>query len=144
MRHILYLIAFLIFNSFFSQGVVGIWETVNEKTGKAESHVKIYEKEGKYYGEIIKILDPKDADNLCTECSGSFKNKKIKGMRIMWGFSKESKTKYENGKILDPNDGDIYSCNLKLENANKLKVRGYIGISLIGRSQYWNRINQKI
>ncbi|MEM7660525.1 MAG: DUF2147 domain-containing protein, partial [Bacteroidota bacterium] len=52
---------------------------------------------------------------------------------------KESATEYEDGKILDPENGTVYGCNVELEETDKLKVRGYVGFSLLGRTQYWLR-----
>jgi uncharacterized protein (DUF2147 family) len=78
-------------------------------------------------------------DDVCIKCRGELKNKPLLGMTIMQGM-KQNGDAYEGGKILDPDNGKTYRCKLKLdETGNKLEVRGFIGISLFGRSQTWVR-----
>ncbi|MEN9656287.1 MAG: hypothetical protein RL311_1258, partial [Bacteroidota bacterium] len=71
---------------------------------------------------------------------GDDKNKPILGLNIIKGLSKDG-AEYNSGEILDPKNGKLYKCALSLESKDKLKVRGYIGFSLIGRTQYWYRVN---
>ncbi|GGB68482.1 hypothetical protein GCM10007424_05640 [Flavobacterium suaedae] len=122
-----------------AQGVVGQWKTIDDETGEAKSIVEIYEKDGKIYGKVVKILNPAKKDAKCTECKGSDKNKPILGMVIIKGLEKDD-DEYTDGKILDPNNGKLYSCTIKLDGKDKLEVRGYIGFSFIGRSQTWTRV----
>ena len=120
----------LLFFTFFvlieikSQSIIGIWETIDDITGKAKSHVEIYEKSGKIYGKVIKLL-PGASVTTCNNCPGE-KNGKYKDY---WSY----------GQVVDPKNGKIYSGNIWLEGDN-LKLRGYIGISLIGRSQIWHKV----
>ncbi|PWA06186.1 DUF2147 domain-containing protein [Flavobacterium psychrotolerans] len=118
------------------QGVIGKWKTIDDETGQAKSVVEIYEKSGKIYGKVIEILDVKHKNSVCSNCSGDDKNKPILGMTIIKGLSKDG-NQYNSGKILDPKNGKLYKCFITLEGSGKLKVRGYIGISLFGRTQYW-------
>jgi len=83
-------------------------------------------------------MDKTKKDRQCTECEGSDKDKPILGMVIINGLEKDGDT-WEDGTILDPESGKVYKCYITLENKNKLKVRGYIGFSLLGRTQYWSR-----
>ncbi|MDO8316524.1 MAG: DUF2147 domain-containing protein [Flavobacterium sp.] len=122
-----------------SQTVIGKWKTIDDETGKAKSIVEIYEKSGKIYGKVIDILEEENKKRVCTNCSGNDKNKPILGMTVIKGLSKEG-SQYTNGKILDPKNGKLYKCYITLETKDKLKVRGYIGISLLGRTQYWYRV----
>lgn len=122
-----------------AQDVFGKWKTIDDETGEARSVVEIYQKDGKVYGKVIEILNPDKKDAVCEECTGKNKNKPINGMVILNGLSK-SKDEYSGGTILDPTNGKEYKCYITLENADKLKVRGYIGFSLLGRSQYWHRV----
>lgn len=122
-----------------AQGVIGQWKTIDDETGEAKSIVEIYEKDGKIYGKVIKILNPAKRDAKCTECKGSDKNKPILGMVIIKGLERDD-DEYTDGKILDPNNGKLYSCTIKLDGKDKLEVRGYIGFSFIGRSQTWTRV----
>ncbi len=122
-----------------AQDVTGKWKTVDDKTGEAKSVVEIYKQDGKIFGKIIEIFDPKKQNLNCVECSGSDKNKPIMGLVIIKGLEKDG-DEYNDGTITDPNNGKVYKCYIELENPNKLLVRGYIGFSLLGRTQYWQRV----
>lgn len=127
---------------------VGTWKTVDDENGETKSHVQIEERNGKYYGKIVKLLSKeareksKTPDNptdiLCEKCSGSKKNQPILGMEILWDMQKLS-DKYGNGTILDPKKGSEYSCTMWLESADQLKVRGWWGFFY--RTQTWYRVN---
>lgn len=119
--------------------VIGKWKTIDDETGKAISVVEIYEKNGKIYGKVVDILNPKDKGKTCVNCSGEDKNKPLLGLVVIKGLTKEG-DEYTNGKILDPKHGKLYKCYISCEGPDKLKVRGYIGVSLIGRTQYWHRV----
>ncbi len=123
----------------FSQSVVGKWKTIDDETGKAISVVEIYERGGKIYGKVHDIIDPKDRNKICSNCTGEDKDKPIIGLTVIKGLVKDG-AEYNSGKILDPKYGRLYKCFITLESKDKLKVRGYIGISLFGRTQYWHRI----
>jgi uncharacterized protein (DUF2147 family) len=141
MQKIITLIAVYLYSNFaVSQTVIGKWKTIDDVTGKEKSIVEIYEKSGKIYGKIIEIIDPIHAKDLCVKCTESdSKNKPIVGLIIIKDLKKDGE-EYNSGKILDPKTGKLYKCTLELDGADKLKVRGYIGISLLGRSQLWIRI----
>lgn len=128
----------LIFNA-QSQSVVGKWKTIDDETGKPKSVVEIYEKSGKIYGKIIEIFEEDKRNKVCEECSGEDKNKPVLGMVIIKGLIKDG-NEYNSGEILDPKNGKVYKCFITLEGNNKLKLRGYIGVSLFGRTQYWTRV----
>jgi uncharacterized protein (DUF2147 family) len=127
--------------AFYSQnhGVTGKWKTIDDFTGEAKSIVEIYEKSGKIYGKVIEIFDVNHRNDLCHECSGVDAGKAVMGLTIIKGLSKNGK-EFDSGKILDPKSGKLYKCYIVLEDTDRLKVRGYIGFSLIGRTQYWQRI----
>ncbi len=119
----------------------GLWKTVDDVTGKPRSLIRINDKNGELIATIEKGLLPTDTPNdVCDKCSDERKGKPIIGMVIM-GAMKHKGDYYEGGHILDPNNGKIYRCKLKLdETGKKLEVRGFIGISLFGRSQIWTRV----
>ena len=127
-------------NSIKSQSVVGKWKTIDDATGEAKSIVEVFSKSGKIYAKVVDVLDPEVKYNLCKQCPGDDKNKPILGLNIIKGLSKDG-AEYNSGEILDPKNGKLYKCALSLESKDKLKVRGYIGFSLIGRTQYWYRVN---
>ncbi len=122
-----------------SQSVIGKWKTIDDETGKAVSVVEIYERNGKIYGKVAEIFKAEDRNKTCVNCSGADKNKPILGLVVIKGLEKEG-NEYTNGKILDPKHGKLYKCYISCEGPDKLKVRGYIGVSLIGRTQYWHRM----
>ena len=118
---------------------VGNWVTIDDKTGKSKSVVKITQVGDELRGSIVKLMDPKKQNAVCDECKGINKGKPIKGMIIMWAL-KPAGAGWAGGRILDPSDGKIYKAKMNLiEGGKKLNVRGFIGFSLLGRTQTWNR-----
>jgi uncharacterized protein (DUF2147 family) len=133
---------FLILNvNVYSQSILGTWKTLDDETGKEKSIVEIYEQNGKIYGKIIELLEKENKGRKCINCSGTDKDKPILGLVIIRGLSKDGE-EFNGGKILDPKSGKIYKCSISLESKDKLTVRGYIGISLLGRTQKWIRIKK--
>ncbi|HAS41943.1 MAG TPA: DUF2147 domain-containing protein [Microscillaceae bacterium] len=137
---------FLMSTQAFSQDVVGTWKTIDDETGKARSHVKVWKnKKGVVFGRIVKILDPKKQNAKCDKCpdkrEGIFgqKGEPIMNMVMMSGLTKDD-DQYSGGRIFDPNKGKSYKCYIELKGADKLKVRGYIGSRYLGRTQYWYRV----
>jgi uncharacterized protein (DUF2147 family) len=136
----IFFIAFLfIYSSINAQSVIGKWKTIDDKTGKPRSVVEIYEASGKIYGKIIDIVDPGKRNSKCEKCTGSDYNKPVLGLVIIKGLTKDD-DEFNDGKIIDPESGKAYKCFIKLASKDKLEVRGYIGFSLIGRSQTWIRV----
>jgi uncharacterized protein (DUF2147 family) len=123
-----------------SQSVIGKWKTIDDETGDAKSIVEVYSKSGKIYAKVIEILDLEHKNSVCIKCSGEDKNKSILGLIVIKGLTKDG-SEYNSGEILDPKNGKLYKCALSLESKDKLKIRGYIGFSLLGRTQYWYRVH---
>lgn len=119
---------------------VGTWQTIDDKTGKPKALVQISEVDGALQGKIVKVLQSDQGPNpICDKCSGERKNKPVTGMNIMWGLHKDGH-QWSGGHILDPKNGKTYKCKLHLvDGGRKLKVRGYIGFALLGRTQVWIR-----
>ena len=139
MKLILSIVVFFIFQVSFSQTIFGKWKTVDDETGMESGIVEIYEKAGKVYGRIIEILEKEKKHFKCEMCEGEDKNKPVLGLVIIKGLKKKGDF-YEGGKVTDPKNGKSYHCKMSLEGKDKLIVRGFIGISLFGRSQTWFRI----
>ena len=120
---------------------VGQWHTSDEKTGELKSMVVIFEQQGVMKGRVEKVLR-KDADPAakCDKCSDDRKNQPVVGLEIIRGAKKASgKNVWEDGEILDPENGRTYSLRLTpIENGAKLEVRGSFGP--IGRTQTWVRV----
>ncbi|MGO9945738.1 MAG: DUF2147 domain-containing protein [Steroidobacteraceae bacterium] len=118
---------------------LGLWETIDDKTGKPTAVVEIFEKDQKLFGRIEQILTGADAKSVCVACTDDRKNQPIIGMIIIRSI-KPSGPEYSGGDILDPDSGSVYRCKMHLEkNGSELIVRGYIGLSFFGRSQTWHR-----
>jgi len=118
---------------------VGLWKTIDDETGKARSLVRIGINDGVLTGVVEEILDPGKRDAVCEACEGELKGKPIVGMSIIRDM-RFAQDQYEGGVILDPNNGKTYKCVIWLdEDGQKLNVRGYIGLPLLGRSQVWLR-----
>lgn len=120
---------------------VGLWKTIDDKTGKPRSLIRINETNGEYSATIEKgLLATDTGEAICDKCSDERKNQKLLGMTIVKGLKKNG-PQYDGGEILDPDNGKTYRCKMKLdESGNGLEVRGFVGISLLGRSQIWNRV----
>lgn len=121
-----------------AQSIFGKWHSFDEETNKVESVIEIYQKNGKAYAKIIEITDPIRRDATCLKCRGEKKNKPILGMGILSGLTKDN-DEWNGGTILDPKNGKEYKCYIKLLDNSTLKLRGYIGFSLIGRTALWKR-----
>jgi len=121
----------------------GKWITVDDVSGKAKSIVSIQIENGELHAVIDSLLaDPgRPANPVCKECPGEFQNRPLLGLRFLWGLTKDGE-KWDGGKVLDPDNGKIYRCSVRLdEDGRHLTIRGYIGISLLGRSQTWERLD---
>ncbi len=121
-----------------SQTIFGKWNSKNDDTGKIDSIIEVYEKDGKAFAKIVEVKDPSRQDAVCTECEGENKGKRILGLNILTGLEKDD-DEWSGGNILDPRNGKVYKCYIELEKPNKLKIRGYLGISLFGKTAYWER-----
>ncbi|MDG0022838.1 DUF2147 domain-containing protein [Trinickia sp. Y13] len=124
-----------------SQTPVGVWQTIDDNTHQPKALVQISQGEdGTLSGKVIKGLNPADKPGKrCTACTDERKDQLILGMTIIKNM-KQDGDKWDGGNILDPENGKVYKCNMHLEDGGqKLVVRGYIGFSLIGRSQTWIR-----
>jgi uncharacterized protein (DUF2147 family) len=121
---------------------VGLWKTIDDKTQQPRSLVRIVEATGVLEGRIEQLLNRQpddDPENLCRACKGDRKDRPVIGMKILWGLVKDGDV-WEDGEILDPKNGKTYSCKLRVSaDGSKMEVRGFIGLSLIGRSQTWIR-----
>ncbi len=119
---------------------VGYWRTVPDD-GAAPATIQIWLEAGKLFGKIVGIearpgIDP---NAKCERCEGALKNRPIRDLIIIQGLS-PSGDEWTGGTILDPGNGKSYRCKIQvLQGGAKLKVRGYIGFALLGRTQIWVR-----
>jgi uncharacterized protein (DUF2147 family) len=117
----------------------GRWRTFDDKTpGKPKSIILLYEEKGLLFGRVETLVDP-DAVKICDKCSDERKGQPVTGMVLVRRMKKDG-DEYTGGDILDPKNGSVYRCKMRLvDQGRKLTVRGYLGFSLFGRSQTWIR-----
>ena len=119
------------------QTIIGQWETYDDKTNEKKAVIEVYQTNNLYFAKTVKsFIGEKNA--ICETCKGTKKDTPIIGLVIIENIKKDG-NEFNGGSILDPENGKAYKCYLKLINTNKLKVRGYLGFSLFGRTQYWIR-----
>lgn len=116
----------------------GNWTTMDEATGKKRSVINITVSGGVLNGTIVKVYPQAGDKGTCVNCPGAFKDKKIEGLGFIWGLKDQGDGVWSGGSILDPKSGKIYKAKMTLE-GNKLHVRGYLGVSMLGRTQTWVR-----
>jgi uncharacterized protein (DUF2147 family) len=119
--------------------IMGLWQT-----GSGKGRIQITRYGEKYGGKLVWLREPNDAlghpkrDSLNPDPAK--RNNLRQGMNILLGFSYAGDGEYEDGTIYDPENGKTYKCIIKLDGDNILRVRGYIGFSLIGRTDVWTRV----
>lgn len=133
-----FLLMFGILPLSFAQSAAGTWTTIDDKTGQKRAVVRIDESGNNLSGTIISVYAQKGDTGLCNNCPGAFKDKPVKGLQFLWGLKKQGDNEWSDGQILDPKTGKIYRAKVTLK-GNKLYVRGYIGVSVLGRTQVWVR-----
>lgn len=117
------------------------WQTVDEKTNEKKAIVQLTEKNGQVSGKIIKVLDPTKADKTCTKCSGTLKNQPVQGLNFLTGLKASGDNTWTDGTLVDPESGKVYSGKVTLsDNGQSIKLRGYVGSPVFGRTQTWSRV----
>jgi uncharacterized protein (DUF2147 family) len=119
--------------------ILGVW-----KNGEGTGMIKISKNGDKYQGRIVWLKEPNDPDTGKPKLDKNHPeaenhSRPVLGLTNMWGFEYKGKNVWDGGKIYDPKNGNTYDCTVKMKDANTLEVRGYIGVSLIGRTDVWTR-----
>lgn len=118
--------------------VVGVW-----KNGEGTAMVQIYEKSDKFYGKIVWLKIPNDANNKpktdVNNPNEKLQSRPLKGLENLVGFVYKGDNTWDDGTIYDPKNGNDYSCTMTLTDNNTLEVRGYVGVSVFGRTDVWKR-----
>lgn len=138
-KYFTFLIFLVTVGNLQAQTVFGKWKTFNDDTGKANSIIEIYEKDGEVNGKVVRILHKDHRNRRCKDCEGKLKDQPIEGLELMSGLQK-SGNEYKGGYITDPDTGKEYRCKIWLDknNPDKLMVRGYI--AFLYRTQIWERV----
>lgn len=143
MKHLLSILILAIFSNIgdAQTDITGYWINTDDEDGQEKSVIQIYRtQDGTYEAKVVELL-PAATLKICSACPGDKKDQPILGMVIFWDL-KPYKDYYSYGQIMDPKSGKVYKLNVSRE-GNQLEVRGYIGISAVGRSQYWKKTNWK-
>ena len=121
---------------------VGLWEPL-DSSGRPLGLIQIFEVGGLYYGRIEPSSPSDDRNARCTRCTGNRHDQPIIGLVLMRHL-KPQNGEYVDGDILDPDTGRIYGCSLRLtDGGHQLIMRGFLGISLLGRSEIWRRVERR-
>ncbi len=137
MKYIVTFFVIIISLSIQGQTIIGHWETFDDNTKEKKAVIEIYKTNNRYFAKIVNSFTG-NKNATCNACKGDKKGKPILGLVIIENLKKDE-DEFSGGSILDPENGQTYKCSLELIGSNKLKVRGYLGVSLFGRTQYWIR-----
>lgn len=120
--------------------VLGIWLNQDK-----DAHVEMFKRDGKIYGKLVWLKFPIDEETNKAKLDKKNPDDKLKsrpvfGLEILTGFTFDGEDEWSGGEIYDPKSGKTYSCYMAFDEDGVLKIRGYIGISIIGRTTYWTRV----
>lgn len=132
------LLSMLFAQAVWADAIEGKWTTIDDKTGKKRAVVNLSLSGNTLSGTIQETFKEPGDTGICDNCPGDFKGKPVKGLRFVWGLKQKGPNEWDGGKILDPKTGKIYNAKMSLK-GNTLEVRGYLGVSLLGRTQKWVR-----
>ena len=116
----------------------GLWTTIDDTTGKKRALVRLTTHNGVLGGTIVDVYPEPGDTGFCSKCPGAFKDKPTKGLQFIWGLKEKAPGAWDDGHILDGKTGKIYRVKMTVK-GNKLYVRGYVGLSMLGRTQIWVR-----
>lgn len=122
-----------------ADAIVGVW-----KNGEGTGMIKIIKNGEKYQGRIVWLKEPNDPETGKPKVDKNHpdeavRNRPVLGLTNTWGFVYKGDGEWDEGKIYDPKNGNTYDCTIKLKDQNTIEVRGYVKISLIGRTDIWTR-----
>ena len=121
-----------------AQSPVGTWRTIDEETREPKSIVRVFDRGGQLFGEIVQLLPE---GRRCVDCAPRFNGQDLRGVEILSGFRANGST-WEGGRITDPKNGRTYRAKMQVQRDGRLKVWGYVGVDtrLTRRAQYWERV----
>jgi uncharacterized protein (DUF2147 family) len=136
----LFLVIFTYGQAQTADAIVGKW--LNEDQ---DAHVQIYNENGKYFGKVVWLKEPNEPDTGLPKVDDenedeSLRSRPVMGLVLLKDFIYDGDGEWEDGTIYDPKNGKTYDCYMNFDENGILKIRGYIGISWIGRNTYWTRV----
>jgi uncharacterized protein (DUF2147 family) len=120
------------------QNAIGHWQVINGE-GKPGGQVETYLIDGKLYGRVTQLRPGRAPSDVCEKCSGELKDKPLMGLMIIRNFHPDGDD-WVGGTVVDPENGKEYKGKIWSVGKDKLYMRGFIGISLLGRTECWLRI----
>ncbi len=133
-----FVLTMLYLPAFAHQSPDGLWTTIDDNTGKKRALVRLATHDGILGATIVEVYPEPGDTGVCSKCPGEFKDKPTKGMKFVWDLKEKSPGSWDDGYILDGKSGKIYRVKMNLK-GDKLYVRGYVGIAMLGRTQVWVR-----
>lgn len=119
---------------------VGTWRTIDDETGEPKSLVRVYEQNGKLFGDIVTLLPE---GSVCEDCADEYDGRTLEGVTIIRNLERDG-DEWNNGTIIDPKSGKEYSLKAEMDGSNRLRLRGFIKVPLmgsaLGRTQIWERV----
>lgn len=124
-----------------SPPVAGLWRIMDGDRPDPVSLIAISEQGGVVSGTVMRVMHSSQGEHpVCNACKGPLHDKPVVGMTVLWGLTRDgAKAVWTGGQVLDPAKGQIYRAKLTLKDPDTLEVRGFLGISLLGRTQIWRR-----
>ncbi len=130
----------------WAQTPLGVWKAFDADHDKPRSLIKIYQENDRLFGKVVKLFRTAEENKnpLCFNCKeeDSRYNQPVLGMVLMKDLKRKNKKRWEGGEVLDPDKGNTYRCYLEVLSPDKIKVRGYLGFSLFGRTKYLYRVDE--
>lgn len=120
------------------QSAIGHWQVIDDD-GNPGGQVETYLVDGKLFGRVTQPRPSHRPGDVCGKCSGELKNQPIQDMVIMRNFKPDGED-WTGGTVVDPENGKEYKGKIWAVGKDKLYMRGFVGISLLGRTQSWVRI----
>lgn len=120
------------------RAAIGQWQVI-EEGGKPGGHVETYLIDGRLFGKVTQSRPERPPDEPCAKCPGELKDKPVLGMVVIRDFRPEG-DRWVGGTVLDPKNGKIYKGKIWTEGDDRLRLRGYVGIALLGRTETWVRL----
>lgn len=124
-----------------ARGVLGDWTIVDETTGEAQAVVHVVDVRGVVEGRIIRVLPTRRypaPSNVCANCRGAFRGVDLRTVRLIREMNWDG-GRFTGGRIVDPENDRTYRATMALDGPTRLRVRGYVGIPALGRTQVWTR-----
>ena len=124
-----------------ARAYLGLWLVPNEETGRPEAVMEVYEEGGAVHGRLVRSLEGDGPAVVCEACAGEYAGADLRGVRILRGLTWTGEG-FDGGRVLDPRSGKVYGASLDLNGPNHLRVRGYLGVKVLGKTQVWQRADR--